>query len=260
MIARLTLILLNLVALGAFSLPAMATSWQQFAPAQQVLNGNTPGTQGLQLDLPLVSEDGSAVPLSVKFTGHLAADDSLASIRIFATGNPRAEVIDFLFQDASALADISTRIRLNESQTVIALATSRSGKHWVAERDVRVTVSGCLMRSDEQADGGMQNPRIALPRRIQKGQAFEVRTLLNHPMETGLREGSDGKLLPQNLVHSLQVQLGDKPVFETRFHSGTSANPYVRFNLNTQNSATARFIWTDQQDRQLVEQRDLSLN
>lgn len=260
MLARLTHTLLNLVVLCAFSLPAMATSWQQFAPLQQVLNGKTPEAQGLQLDLPLVSEDGSAVSLSVRFTGNLAADDALVSIRIFATGNPRAEVIDFLFQDASAIADLSTRIRLNESQTVIALATSRSGKHWVVERDVRVTVSGCLMRSDEQADGGMQNPRIALPRRIQKGQVFEVRTLLNHPMETGLREGPDGRLLPQNLVKSLQVQLAGQPAFETRFHSGTSANPYVRFNLNVQNNTTARFIWTDQQDRQLVEQRDLQLN
>lgn len=260
MIFRLARTLLNLVVACAFSLPALAASWQQFAPVQQALNGQAPETQGLQLDLPLVSEDGSAVPLSVRFTGNLAADDSLASIRIFATGNPRVEVIDFLFQDASAIADLSTRIRLNESQAVIALATSRSGRHWVVERDVRVTVSGCLMRSDEQADGGMQNPRIALPRRIQKGQTFEVRTLLNHPMETGLREGSDGRLLPQNLVRSLQVQLDGQPVFETRFHSGTSANPYVRFNLNAQTSTAASFIWTDQQDRQIIEQRNLQLN
>ncbi|SFX73455.1 thiosulfate oxidation carrier protein SoxY [Marinospirillum alkaliphilum] len=240
------------------SLPLQAASWQQFAPVQAQIKG-TPASEGLQLELPLVSEDGSAVPLSVRFTGSLAEGDQLESIRIFATANPNAEIIDFIFHDARSLADLSTRVRLNETQNVIALATSRNGRQWVAEREVRVTVSGCLMRSDEQADAGMQNPRIALPRRLQAGQPIEIRTLISHPMETGLRKAADGKLLPQNLIHNMVLELDQQPVFEARFYTGTSANPYVRLHLKTDQNAMARFRWTDQQKQQLEEAREISL-
>lgn len=243
----------------AVSSNLLAAQWQSFAPVQQALQGRQPATQGLTLDLPLVSEDGSAVPLSVVFTAKLPEGDSLKSMRIFSTGNPNPEIIDFVFHDPRVVADLSTRVRLNESQTVIALATSHAGHTWITEREVRVTVSGCLMRSDEQADGGMQNPRIALPRRLQANQNAEIRTLINHPMETGLRRNSEGMLLPQNLIKSLRLTLDQQPAMETRFYTGTSANPYVRLNLKLTQSSKAAFIWQDQQGQSLIEQKDLNL-
>lgn len=250
-----------LCSLMLLSLPGtlLAAQWQSFAPVQQALQGSQPATDGLTLDLPLVSEDGSAVPLSVTFSANLPQGDSLKSLRIFSTGNPNPEVIDFIFHDPGVVADLSTRIRLNESQTVIALATSESGKTWITEREVRVTVSGCLMRSDEQADGGMQNPRIALPRRLQANQVIEIRTLINHPMETGLRRNSEGVLLPQNLIKNMQLLLDQQPALEARFYTGTSANPYVRLNLKLAASSKAAFIWQDQQGQNLIEQRELQL-
>lgn len=251
-------LIFSLVLLTASS-HLLAAQWQSFAPVQTALQGSLPATQGLTLNLPLVSEDGSAVPLSVVFTANLPEGDSLKSLRIFSTGNPNPEVIDFIFHDPRVIADLSTRIRLNESQTVIALATSHAGHTWITEREVRVTVSGCLMRSDEQADGGMQNPRVALPRRLQANQNIEVRTLINHPMETGLRRNSEGILLPQNLIKKMQLTLDQQPAMETRFYTGTSANPYVRLNLKLAKSSKAAFIWQDQQGQNLIEQRDLNL-
>ena len=242
-----------------YSLPLMAASWTSFAPVQEALQGVEPQTSGLELDLPLVSEDGSSVPLTVRFQGQLAAEDQIKTLRVFSTGNPNPEVIDFHFQDSRVLPNLATRVRLNASQTVIALAISESGQAWVTERDVRVTVSGCLMRSDEEADAGMQNPRIALPRRMSAGQVAEIRTLINHPMETGLREDEQGHLLPQKLVESLTLQLDDEQAFQATFHTGTSANPYLRLQVKLPESSEASFIWRDQQGRQLEEERSLEL-
>lgn len=251
--------LLVFVLVSLFSLPLLAASWTSFAPVQEALQGAEPQTSGLQLELPLVSEDGAAVPLTVRFNGELPADDPIKSIRLFATANPNPEIMDLHFQDSRVLPDIATRVRLNESQTVIALAMSESGKAWVTEREVRVTVSGCLMRSDEDAEAGMQNPRIALPRRIAAGQAAEIRTLINHPMETGLREDESGQRVPQKLVESLALQLNNEEAFKATLYTGTSANPYLRLQVKLQEDTHADFIWTDQQGKQLQESRSLNL-
>lgn len=232
----------------------------QFAPVAELLQGQVPLQSGLQLDLPSVSEDGSAVPMSVRFDGSLAEDDRLVALYLFATGNPRPEIMSFHLASGQVLPDFSSRIRLNESQSVIALAVSEQGRAWLTERDVRVTISGCLMRSDEPEGGlvQMQNPRIALPRRVAANQPLEIRTLINHPMETGLRPGADGALVPRNLIRHLQLAINDQPALEVRFHNGTSANPYVRLLLQLEQSSDLTFRWQDQQGREIAEQRQLT--
>ncbi|SFB98533.1 sulfur-oxidizing protein SoxY [Marinospirillum celere] len=237
----------------------LASSWQSFEPVKKFLDGSQPATSGLKLDLPLVSEDGSSVALEVSFEGQLKSGDQLESIHVFSTGNPNPEIIEFHFMDPRVLPKVATRVRLNETQTVIAVAKSREGATWVTEREVRVTVSGCLMRSDEDAEAGMQNPRIALPRRMSAGQALDVRTLINHPMETGLREDAQGKLIDQNLIEAFRLQLGGETVFRAGLHTGTAANPYIRVQLKLDTSTPAVFSWKDQQGQEVQEEREFQL-
>ncbi len=248
--------LLSLCAL-AFTPGLWAASGHPSAPVNELLQGREPQTQGLILDLPLISEDGSAVPLEVHFEGTLSADDQLQAISIFASANPNPEVIEFHFHSAQALPQAATRIRLNESQTVWAVAISEQGHTWIAQREVRVTVSGCLMRGDDAATAGMHNPRIAVPRRMTAGQPLELRTLINHPMETGLRENTAGELVPKDLVTRLTLELDGEPAFTARFHTGTSANPYVLLSVQLAQPRQAEFIWIDQHGETVSETRQL---
>ncbi len=241
------------------SLPAFAERWESFLPVQQLLDGRTPKTEGLNLDLPLVSEDGSAVPLAISFSGQLQAGDRLQSLRVFATANPNPEVIDFRFADERLLPDLATRIRLNETQTVIAVAETSQGQVWVAAKEVRVTVSGCLMASEQQGEPAMQTPRVALPRRMSAGRPLEVRTLVNHPMETGLRETGDGERAPQALVESLSLYLDGEQAWQARFYTGTAANPYVRLKLQLPKPAAAAWVWRDQQGQEVSQERKLEV-
>ena len=34
---------------------------------------------------------------------------------------------------------------------------------------------------------------IDMPREVKRGEAFEIRVMIGHPMETGYRRGSDGE-------------------------------------------------------------------
>ena len=240
-------------------LSLLAAEPADFAPVAELLAGSTPQTAGLKLDLPSVSEDGSAVAVGIRFDGQLAEGDRLASLHLFATENPKPELITFRLLSDQTLPDFNTRIRLNESQQVIAVAISEQGHSWISAKDVRVTISGCLVRDpDAEVITDMQNPRIALPRRIKAGEPIELRTLISHPMETGLREAADGSLIPQNLIQNLQLTIDEQPALEVQFANGTAANPYVRLMVQGQGRELG-FRWQDQQGAEVVEKRQLPL-
>lgn len=233
----------------------------QLPAVAELLQGRTAHSSGLKLDIPSVAEDGSAVALSLSFEGQLDAGDRIREVHLFATGNPKPEVMSFRLLSPQALPSFNTRIRLSESQNVIALALSEQGQAWITQKNVRVTISGCLMSPDENSSSlvKMENPRVALPRRIQAGQPVDIRTLINHPMETGLREAADGTRIPQSLVQSMTVSLNNQPALEAQFNNGTSANPYVRFLIQPSSSAELAVDWQDQQGNTISETRAVEL-
>lgn len=262
----LTLLLLLLLAVASQAALAarLAANWLGFAPVAQLLENTQLQAQsssgsGLDLDLPSVAEDGSAVNLSLSFTGQLAADDRIVGLYLFATKNPKPELLSVKLLSPQALPSITSRIRLNESQRVIAVALSEQGSSWVSSKEVRVTLSGCLVPDpQEEVITSMQNPRVALPRRIQANQPIEVRTLVSHPMETGLRLDADGELIAQNLIDSLQLSLANQPLMQVKFATGTAANPYVRLLIQPSSQPQElSFSWQDQRGKELLVTKSL---
>lgn len=249
---------LGLFVLAPFSWASEA--WQQLDVAKHVLNGKTPITQGLTLDLPHVSEDGSAVPLGIQFNGDLAEDDYLTDIHLFATGNPQPEIATFRLNELSRYPDIATRVRLNETQHVVAIAKTQQGQAFAVSQEVRITVSGCLMRGEDNQPEPLSNPRVSVNQQVAAGDALEVRTLINHPMETGLREGSDGERLPRHIIEQFTVHLGDEVAFEAELHQSISANPYLRFHLTPQQSGELIFEWQDDHEGQVQHTSELTVS
>lgn len=219
--------------------------WLRLEAASKILGDTQPDTTGLHLDLPHVSEDGSAVPLSLSFDGTLGEDDYLTDIHIFAAGNPNPEVAVFHLTPLGGLPEISTRVRLNETQEVIAVARSHQGTTFVTSREVRITVSGCLMRGNDDQPDALSNPRVSAPSHLAPGEAGEVRTLINHPMETGLREGPDGDMLPRHIIEHFRVTLAGETAFEAQLNQSISANPYLRFHLTPTQGGELVIEWQD---------------
>jgi sulfur-oxidizing protein SoxZ len=59
----------------------------------------------------------------------------------------------------------------------------------------------------------------------------EVRVLMTHPMETGQRKDSDGKLVPLHFIQNLVVKVNGKPVVEAQISQAVSRNPVFSFRL-----------------------------
>ena len=59
----------------------------------------------------------------------------------------------------------------------------------------------------------------------------DVRVLMSHPMETGQRKDSDGKLIPLHFIQQVTVKLNGRTVVEGQISQGISRNPVFSFRI-----------------------------
>jgi sulfur-oxidizing protein SoxZ len=88
-------------------------------------------------------------------------------------------------------------------------------------------------------------PRIKLPAEAQKGEVIEIRTLLPHIMETGLRKDENGNIVPRRIINKFTCTFNGKPVFSVDLETSIAANPYLQFTARVEESGTFRFAWFD---------------
>ncbi len=59
----------------------------------------------------------------------------------------------------------------------------------------------------------------------------DIRVLMSHPMETGLRKGPDGKVVPMHFIQNLTVKVNGKAVIEGQTSQAVSRNPVFTFRV-----------------------------
>jgi sulfur-oxidizing protein SoxZ len=64
-----------------------------------------------------------------------------------------------------------------------------------------------------------------------KDGVTEVKVLMQHEMETGLRKDADGKLVPAWHISDVKAQHNGKTVLEAQFGTAVSKNPYLVFHF-----------------------------
>ncbi len=105
----------------------------------------------------------------------------------------------------------------------------------------------------------MNKPRIRLPDNARLGDIIEVKTLIGHVMETGLRRDADGKIVPRNIVHAFIATFNGRVVFEADLLPGISANPYIAFHMRVTTPGEFEFTWIDDTGNKIVEKTPLLL-
>jgi len=118
--------------------PAMLTS------AIRNVVGEAPVRSGkIKLDIPPLVENGNTVPMTVSVASPMTADDHVKSIHLFNEKNPQPNIGNFYLGPRAGRAQLSTRIRLADSQKVVAIAHLSDGSFWSATADVVVTLAAC---------------------------------------------------------------------------------------------------------------------
>ena len=98
----------------------------------------------VKLELPPLSENGNAVPLTVSVESAMTDAEHVRAIHVFTEKNPQPDVVGVRLGPRAGRARVSTRIRLADTQTVIAVAELSDGSFWSAEAAVVVTLAACL--------------------------------------------------------------------------------------------------------------------
>ena len=124
--------------------PAAATP-EAMAEAIKKVVGTATLTEGrVKLDVPPLVENGSTVPLTVSVESPMTEADHVKAIHVFNEKNPQPNVFSARLGPHNGKAVIGTRIKLGDSQRIIAIAETSDGKFWSAGADVIVTLAACL--------------------------------------------------------------------------------------------------------------------
>lgn len=80
------------------------------------------------------------------------------------------------------------------------------------------------------------------------GGMTTVKTLVNHPMETGQRKDGDGQKIPEHFIQELVAEHGGRVVMTAQWGTGISKNPYLSFRFAGGNKGDkVKISWVDNQ-------------
>jgi sulfur-oxidizing protein SoxZ len=91
----------------------------------------------------------------------------------------------------------------------------------------------------------MTGSRIQVPAQVRRGDAFEVKLLIPHPMESGFNYTHDGKPIARNVIRSITCRYNGTEVFRIEPSSGIAAHPLFTFYVTARDSGELVFEWID---------------
>jgi len=107
--------------------------------------GNARLNEGrVTIDLPPLVENGNTVPLTISVDSPMTDADHIKAIHVFNEKNPQPHVFNAWLGPRAGKASVSTRIKLGDTQKIVAIAETGGGEFWTASADVIVTIAACI--------------------------------------------------------------------------------------------------------------------
>ena len=174
--------------------------------------------------------------------------------------NPEPVVAVFQLSPASGRAALATRIRLAESQVVMAMAEMSDGSWYAGRAPVKVAIGGCGSGAAAPAtSGAIGDPRVKLPETVRAGEVFPIKTLLAHPMQTGRQTDLAGAPLPRLIIDRLSCSAAGAHLFRADLGTGVAANPYFSFDGRLDRTADLVFLWSEETGRSFTARRTVTI-
>jgi sulfur-oxidizing protein SoxY len=222
------------------------------APRRALAQGATGSDAEHQpkLDLPLIAEDSSAVPVQTSVEHPMAADHYIRSIEITLDKDPVPRKGQFVFSADNGRAWFAYTMRSGTGGTVRAVAECSRHGRFTATRDVRVAEGGCAgVEVPDRARLG--NPQVRVGKPGRPGDIVEVRARIEHPSHTGLvlKAGKYVRESAEFCLKQMLVFLDDRQISDFQMTAAVSANPIVRFPLRISAAGTLRVVFVNSEDK-----------
>ena len=111
---------------------------------QSILEGAAMRRGRVHLQVPPVADDGHSVPMVVRVDSPMSDVDYVRRIDLVSEKNPVPHMATFFLGPQTGRAEIESRVRLNGTQRVTAIAQLADGSFWFDAADVAVNESACL--------------------------------------------------------------------------------------------------------------------
>jgi sulfur-oxidizing protein SoxY len=123
--------------------PVEATPEMMATAIRTVTGGAAVQTGKVKLDIPPLVENGNSVPMTVSVTSPMTPSDYVKSIHVFNEKNPQPNLGNFYLGPRAGRAQVATRVRLADSQKIVAIAKLSDGSLWSVTGEVVVTLAAC---------------------------------------------------------------------------------------------------------------------
>ncbi len=123
---------------------AQATPASMQAAIRNVVGAAAVKPGRVKLDIPPLVENGSTVAVSVAVESPMTPADYVKAIHIFTEKNPQPNVIGIRLGPRAGRATVATRMRLVDTQKIVAIAELSDGSFWSDTVEVIITLGACL--------------------------------------------------------------------------------------------------------------------
>jgi sulfur-oxidizing protein SoxZ len=89
----------------------------------------------------------------------------------------------------------------------------------------------------------MANVLVNAPKTAKKGEIVEIKALILHVMETGFRPGTNGRIIPRNIIEDFTATWNGREIFRMKMSPAIAANPFVSFSAVAVDSGAIVFRW-----------------
>ncbi|OGA21414.1 MAG: thiosulfate oxidation carrier complex protein SoxZ [Betaproteobacteria bacterium RIFCSPLOWO2_02_FULL_67_26] len=94
---------------------------------------------------------------------------------------------------------------------------------------------------------------VSLPATVKRGEIVEIKTLVQHAMETGFRRTQLGIAIPRDIIRLFVCTYNGEEIFRAEFHPAIAANPLLTFTTVATESGSIAFTWTGDKGFSLTE-------
>jgi sulfur-oxidizing protein SoxZ len=91
----------------------------------------------------------------------------------------------------------------------------------------------------------MPTPKVKFKEAAAKGEILEIKTMIDHDMESGQRKDKDGKPIPRKIINKFTCTVNGKEMFRAEIAPAISANPAINFFITATEAGTVEFKWFD---------------
>jgi sulfur-oxidizing protein SoxY len=111
---------------------------------QPIVKGALLLNKDLEIQAPLLADNGSLVPIQVEVKSPMSEQDHVTHIYLLSQRNPVTQMVMFQLGPWNGRAMVSTRVRLAGTQEVLALAQLSNGEFRYKQMEIIVTESACV--------------------------------------------------------------------------------------------------------------------